>query len=123
MDILTLTEIRDVLLDAGHPQAKWSAPRQWTGGFACKQTTLNEAEVAVYHVWTPGDQSATGRPWDQGAEIPYLLSYQGALLRAGLETKLLTAKPHALLLVSRSAEEISWADPWKYDDVSGVRVG
>lgn len=112
---LPMAEVRDVLLDAGHRQAKWTAPLQWSGGFACKQTTLNEAEVSVYHVWGVGVQS--------NAEIPLLLEYQGALLRAGYAAGLLRSEPNPLLLVSRTAGEQAWADPWRVDEVSGVKVG
>ena len=133
---LPLTEVRDALLDAGHWQAKWVAPRQWSGGFACKQTTLNEAEVAVYHIWGVDEQPPDLNAGKPGAEMPAMLAYQGALLRAGYAAELLAAAPNPLLLVSRSAGEQAWAAPWRIDtdgraatgrgvvdEVSGVRVG
>lgn len=136
MTPLPISEVRDVLLDAGHRQAKWSAPRQWTGGFACKQTTLNEAEVTVYHVWGVDEQPAPSIAGLPKAEMPAMLAYQGALIRAGYATVLLSAAPNPLLLVSRSTEQLAWSEPWRIDtdgrgavgrravdEVSGVRVG
>ena len=110
---LPLSEVRDLLLSAGHTQALWKSPHQWSGGFAAKQTTLNELEVAVCQVGSSEERGLV-REMVKLA----LIGYQHTLEQAGLAVQLLDALDHPLLLVSR--QRLTWPKEEGYAPCTGA---